>query len=319
MPITVYVTRDFEQMSDVAAQLVEAALSALQELKPQVVLGLATGNSPTGMYRHLARAANEGRLNSAAWKSFNLDEYIGLPGVNAQQRASHPESYTFFMIESLFGLLKRKPSEAYVPWGTLVEQRELLDALESNPSDWELKGQSKGKAVVIREDARSEYLQWVRRELLLPYTREIERSGGIDLQVLGVGGKGHVAFHESGIPFDVKGLLLVELDRVTQEHAVSDGHFPSLDDCPRYALSMSVDLAFQARSTLILANGSRKTEAISCCLLEPPTAEVPLSYVQTYADRGGEAILVLDEAAAAGLLAVSGTLAERGIELLDHR
>ena len=69
------------------------------------MLGLATGNSPTGLYKHLAEAFNEGRIDAGRVRSFNLDEYVGLPGENAQQRCLHRESYSYFMIQQLFGLL----------------------------------------------------------------------------------------------------------------------------------------------------------------------------------------------------------------------
>ena len=59
------------------------------------------------MYKNLARMANSGEFNSGRIRSFNLDEYVGLPGENAQQRALHPESYSFFMIQEFFSLLNQ--------------------------------------------------------------------------------------------------------------------------------------------------------------------------------------------------------------------
>lgn len=106
MSFQIYVTRDFDQMSQVAAGLVEADIRDKQAVKDEYVLGLATGNSPTGLYKHLAKAFNAGRIDAGRVRSFNLDEYVGLPGENAQQRALHCESYSFFMIMELFGLLQ---------------------------------------------------------------------------------------------------------------------------------------------------------------------------------------------------------------------
>ena len=118
----IFVTRDFDHMSRVAAGLVEADIKQKQAVKGGYVLGLATGNSPTGLYRYLAMAFNDGRIDAAKVRSFNLDEYVGLPGENAQQRCLHCESYSYFMIQQLFGLLERKFAETSVPWGTLVDQ-----------------------------------------------------------------------------------------------------------------------------------------------------------------------------------------------------
>jgi glucosamine-6-phosphate deaminase len=79
-------------MSKVAADIVKKKLIELSKTKKEIVLGLATENSPTGMYKHLAQAANDGEFDSGRIRSFNLDEYVGLPGENIQQRVVHPES-----------------------------------------------------------------------------------------------------------------------------------------------------------------------------------------------------------------------------------
>jgi glucosamine-6-phosphate deaminase len=212
MSFKVIITRDFEQMSEVAAVIVTESIAAGLKQKEGFTLGLATGSSPTGLYKRLARAANAGVFDPTRIRSFNLDEYVGLPGENAQQRALHPESYSFFMIQEFFGLLQKKFREVNVPWGTLIDQDRLITEMKDHPEDWQAEGTDKGKSIVIRPDARSEYLLWIRREILDAYGDKIERAGGIDLQVIGVGGRGHVAFHESGIPFADSRVLLVRLD-----------------------------------------------------------------------------------------------------------
>jgi glucosamine-6-phosphate deaminase len=319
MALKVLVTRDFEHMSEVTARLAEDRIKRVEAGADEVILGLATGNSPTGVYRLLADSANRGVIDSSRWRTFNLDEYIGLPGETPEQRAAHPEGYTSFMIQNFFSLLERQPVETNLPPAHIVEQDELIRALEENRSDWELLGSSTGKALAITDSPESMSLAGFKQDILEDYSRRIAQAGGIDLQIIGVGGRGHVAFHESGIPFELKGLLLVRLDEVTQRHAVADGHFSSLEECPKYALTMSVDLVFQAKCVLVLANGKRKTAAITDSLLSEPSCEVPLSYAQHYAKRGGEVIFVLDAEAADGLLAQRSILEEKGIELEDLR
>jgi len=246
MPFKVIVTKDFDHMSEVAADIVVRDIKDTLNNKDNYVLGLATGNTPTGLYKHLAKAANAGAFDCFKIQSFNLDEYIGLPGENAQQRALHPESYGFFMVQELFGLLEKKFGEVNVPWGTLVDQERLLAELKANPDDWEEQGADKGRAIVIRTNAQSEYLRWITREILDGYREKIERKGGIDLQVVGVGGRGHVAFHESGIPFEGNKMLLVKLDEDTVANAVKDGHFPSKQQSPQYAISMGTELVYSS-------------------------------------------------------------------------
>lgn len=317
MPFRVVITRDFDHMSEVAAGLVIARITEVLEKKGSFTLGLATGNSPTGLYKHLAKAANAAAFDSAKITSFNLDEYIGLPGDNAQQRALHPESYSYFMVQELFGLLTKKFREVHVPWGTLIDQERLIGELAAHPRDWEEQGTDKGKAVVIRADAQSSYLEWVRDEILAAYARKIETSGGIDLHVIGVGGRGHVAFHESGIPFAGNRMLLVKLDDNTVANAVNDGHFPSRDHCPRYAVSMGAELVYEAKTVLLLANGPRKASPVAESLLHDTTDLVPISYGKTYARQGGTMIYVLDRAAASGVLDHAAAIRKQGLVIED--
>jgi glucosamine-6-phosphate deaminase len=317
MSVKVMVTRDFDHMSEVAGRIVAEQIKRTLTEKDMCVLGLATGNTPTGLYKRFARAANAGEFDCSKIVSFNLDEYIGLPGENAQQRTLHPESYSFFMVQELFGLLDVKFKETYLPWATLVDQSRLLDELNSYPHDWEEQGADKGKAIVIKEHAQSEYLSWIRREIVDAYTNKISSRGGIDLQVVGVGGRGHVAFHESGIPFEGNKMLLVRLDENTVENAVKDGHFSRKEDSPWYALSMGTELVYSARMVLLLANGERKVDPITESLLNEPSPLVPISYGQIFSQKGGTMLYVIDRAAAARILDQRDGLSRRGIELED--
>lgn len=318
MPIKVFVTKDFDQMSKLAAEIVTGKISGMAKKKREIVLGLATGNSPTGMYKHLAKAANNGAFDSGRIRSFNLDEYVGLPGENIQQRVTHPESYCYFMIREFFGLLKKKFIEASVPFGSLIDQKTLIRELRENPGDWSYKGMEAGKSIAIKPKAHSDYLAWVKRDILDGYARKIKKAGGIDLQIIGVGGRGHVAFHEAGIPFRGSSVMLVKLDENTIKNSVADGHFPSVKGCPNYAVSMGAQLVYQARNVVLLANGERKVESVARSLLGKVTPEVPISYGQKYAANGGHLIYVLDRTAARELLADRAALKARKIALEDR-
>jgi glucosamine-6-phosphate deaminase len=317
MPFKVIVTRDFDHMSQVASRIVVDSIKKSLTEKDSYVLGLATGNTPTGLYKYFAKAANAGEFDPSKIVSFNLDEYIGLPGENAQQRALHPESYSFFMVQELFGLLETKFREINVPWGTLVDQDRLLAELTSHPHDWTEQGADKGKAIIIKDDASSEYLSWVRREILDAYRNKISSMGGIDLQIVGVGGRGHVAFHESGIPFEGNKMLLVRLDENTVENAVKDGHFASKEHSPWHAVSMGVELVYRARTVLLLANGERKVEPVAESLLNEPSSLVPISYGQAFSQKGGDMIYVIDKAAGKKVLDNREAISARSIDIED--
>jgi glucosamine-6-phosphate deaminase len=317
MPIKVFITNNFEHMSKVAADIVKKKFVELSKTKKEIALGLATGNSPTGMYKHLAQVANDGEFDSGRIRSFNLDEYVGLPGENIQQRVMHPESYCYFMIQEFFGLLKKKFIETNVPFGSLIDQKILIRELKKYSKDWVYKGTDAGKSIDIKQKAQSKYLAWIKKDILDGYTRKIKKAGGIDIQIIGVGGRGHVAFHESGIPFKGSTVMLVKLDDNTIKNSVTDGHFPSVKDCPNYAISMGAELVYQARNIVLLANGERKIESITRSLLGEVTPEVPISYGQKYADNGGTLIYVLDKIAGRDLLANKGALKVKKIALED--
>ncbi len=315
MPITVFITHDFEHMSEVAAEIVKKNIVQTIRKKGEYVLGLATGNSPTGLYKHLAKAANEGAFDSRRIRSFNLDEYVGLPGENIQQRVMHPESYCYFMIQEFFGLLKKKFIETSVPYGTLIDQKLLIKELNAYPEDWEEWGKEAGKSMVMKAKPASKYLAWIKTSILEGYRRKIRKAGGIDLQIIGVGGRGHVAFHESGIPFKHSQVLLVKLDGNTIANAVADGHFRSKKEAPHYAISMGVELVYQAATVVLLANGERKVRPVAESLLGEVSPDVPISYGQGYAKRGGHLIYVLDQIAARELLTYKEILKEKRIEI----
>ena len=172
MTIKVIITNDFDHMSKTAAGIVKDIIVKTLKEKDEFVFGLATGNSQTGMYKELAKMANSGEFDSSKIRSFNLDEYVGLPGENAQQRALHPESYSYFMIQEFFGLLKKKFMETSVPFGCLIDQNKLIQELKANPDDWQELGSDAGKSIEIKENASSEYLAWIRNTILVEYQKK---------------------------------------------------------------------------------------------------------------------------------------------------
>ena len=315
MTISVIITRDFDHMSEVVAEIVKETIIKTLEEKKEFIFGLATGNSPTGMYKHLARMANSGDFDSTRIRSFNLDEYVGLPGENPQQRMLHPESYCYFMIQEFFGLLDKKFIETSVPYGCLIDQEQLVNELVAHPEDWSELGTDAGKSISIKENPGSEYLKWIQKTILEGYAQKISDAGGIDLHIIGVGGRGHVAFHESGIPFESSNVLLVKLDDNSVNNAVKDGHFTTKDDSPQYAISMGAELVYKARAVILLANGERKVESVTRSLLDDPTPEIPISYGQIYSKNGGNLTYVLDKIAGRELLANKEMLKNKGIKI----
>src|SRR5437870_7560375 len=75
-------------------------------------LGLATGNTMLGLYRHLVRLHQSGPLDFSGVVTFNLDEYLGLP-------AAHPQSYHYFMHEHFFWHINLPARNIHIPDGSI--------------------------------------------------------------------------------------------------------------------------------------------------------------------------------------------------------
>lgn len=102
----IYVADDYKSMSRKAANLVSAQII----LKPNCVLGLATGSTPIGLYEQLADWYEKGDLDFTQVKTVNLDEYVGL-------RPDHPQSYRYFMQKNLFSRVNIQLANTHVPNG----------------------------------------------------------------------------------------------------------------------------------------------------------------------------------------------------------
>ena len=93
----IIIANDYEDMSRKAANY----LSAQVIMKPDAVLGLATGETPIGAYKQLVEWYNKGDIDFSQTSTINLDEYKGLTG-------DHKQSYRYFMDTNLFDLINIK-------------------------------------------------------------------------------------------------------------------------------------------------------------------------------------------------------------------
>lgn len=123
----------------------------------------------------------------------------------------------------------------------------------------------------------------------------IDRGGGLDLAVLGLGDNGHVAFNEPGSPADSRTRLLTLTDETISQTART---WPTDRDVPREAVTMGIGTLLEARAILLLVKGAAKADVVRRALVEVPTAEVPGSFMR---QAGPRLTVVLDEAAAAGI------------------
>lgn len=102
----ILVCENYDEMSKKAAQMILSQIT----LKPNSVLGLATGSTPIGMYGNLVKMYQSGVLDFSEVQTFNLDEYYGLPESNDQ-------SYHYFMNEHLFKHVNILKENIHIPNG----------------------------------------------------------------------------------------------------------------------------------------------------------------------------------------------------------
>ncbi len=167
---------------------------------------------------------------------------------------THPQSYRYFMNDKLFNHINIKMENTHVLNG-------------------------------VAEDLQAECEN---------YEKMIKEAGGIDLQLLGIGGNGHIAFNEPGSPRDSR-TRVVDLD----ERTINDNarFFDSIDEVPRQALSMGIGTILEAKEIVLIANKESKADAIAKAIEGPVTDQVPASFLQEHPN----VTFVIDEAAASGL------------------
>ena len=110
--IPVVVVDEYGEIGRIIAHRIAELIRARNAEGRNAVLGLATGSTPIGIYRELIRLHREGGLSFAKVVTFNLDEYLGLPG-------DHPESYRAFMQRELFAHVDIPAENIHIPDGMI--------------------------------------------------------------------------------------------------------------------------------------------------------------------------------------------------------
>ena len=154
---------------------------------------------------------------------------------------THEQSYRYFMQDNLFDHIDIHPENTHV-----------LNGLAKDP------------------DAEC-----------AAYNKLIAELGGIDLQLLGMGHNGHIAFNEPGDDFGLE-THVVDLTESTIE--ANKRFFESRDEVPRHALSMGIKNIMNARRILMVVSGEEKADIVCKAFTGPVTKEVPASVLQLHPD-----------------------------------
>ncbi|HID76250.1 MAG TPA: glucosamine-6-phosphate deaminase [Planctomycetaceae bacterium] len=168
--------------------------------------------------------------------------------------SDHPQSYHYFMRENLFKHINIPPQNIHIPAGTTDNYRAFCD--------------------------------W--------YERRIKECGKIDLQVLGIGADGHIAFNEPGSSLGSRTRIKTLAKQTIEDNA---RFFERPEDVPVYAITMGVGTILEARRIILLANGENKAEAVAAAIEGPVTSMCTASALQLHQD----VTFFLDRAAASRL------------------
>lgn len=163
----------------------------------------------------------------------------------------HNQSYRYFMNDNLFNHINIDKSKTYVPNG-------------------------------LAEDIEAECKN---------YDAKIAELGGTDVQLLGIGNNGHIAFNEPD-NFLVAGTHLTGLTQSTID--ANARFFDSADEVPKTALTMGLGGIMKARKIIVIASGEGKAEAVKEMLSGKITTDMPASMLQMHKD----VVVIIDEAAA---------------------
>lgn len=243
--------RVFETGTDLALAVADRVCEladARADRGETMVLGLAAGGTPRGVYRALEFRRRTGQLRLEGASAFGLDEYYPMG-------PSSPNA------------LGKQLTRAAMDMGLDLSRLRLLrgdlsrDAVARHCADFEM---------------------------------AIRRSGGIDLQLLGVGRNGHIAFNEPGSSARSR-TRMVDLDEQTRRDAASS--FGGLDATPMRAVTMGMGTILESRELALLATGSHKADVVRRMVEGEMSSLVPASLL-----RGHPNITVYLDGPAASML-----------------
>ncbi len=221
------ITNDYDELSRKAFEVMKEVVKS----KPYAVLGLATGTTPLGLYRHMIEDHKAHGTSYAHIRTVNLDEYKGLP-------KNHVESYAYFMHENLFKHLDIETSNTYIENGMASDER----------------AECEGYNKLLEEMPR-------------------------DIQLLGLGSNGHIAFNEPNTPFGSETHVVDLTENTIKDNARL---FADISEVPQKAFTMGIRQIMQAKQILILASGKNKANAVFKTVCGKITEEVPASVLQLH-------------------------------------
>src|SRR3972149_1252618 len=152
---------------------------------------------------------------------------------------THNQSYHYFMYENFFNHININPRYIHIPHGMAKD----VDTF----CDW--------------------------------YEKRIIECGGIDLQILGIGANGHIAFNEPGSSLGSRVRIKTLTEKTRNDNA---RFFASMEEVPKYAITMGIGTVMDSKEIILMANGGKKANAIKDAVEGPITGMCPATIVQMH-------------------------------------
>jgi glucosamine-6-phosphate deaminase len=155
----------------------------------------------------------------------------------------------------------------------------------------------------MSEDHPASFRRWMKENLAIhvtlkafegvqgdhtPVEQELQRYDKLlrdldpEICVMGIGENGHLAFNDPPADFEAEDLIrMVDMDEVSRKQQVGEGHFPSLDEAPRQALSLTIPALLKPRTVLVGVPEARKAYAVKEALEGPVDPRCPASILRT--------------------------------------
>jgi glucosamine-6-phosphate deaminase len=220
--------------------------------------------------------------------------------------------------DRLRGLLERPDARARVMFAAAASQVEFLDALaETEGIDWSrVDAFDLDEYVGLPAGHDQSFGLWLDRRIfsrvhpgsfqkLDPTTTDPDAEsdryggllldGGVDLALIGIGENGHLAFNDPHVADfeDPRAVKPVDIDLMSRAQQVRDGAFPTIDEVPPLAMTVTMSTILASRAISVVVPGANKADAVACTLDGPIETACPASALRRHPD----AVLFADEAA----------------------
>ncbi|MBU4590867.1 MAG: glucosamine-6-phosphate deaminase, partial [Candidatus Omnitrophica bacterium] len=263
-------TKTKERAEKLAARRIADLIIEKNRKSEQIFLGLATGGTYEGIYEELVEITENEYINWQNVHIFALDEYVwNALGYPEEYRNIYygDQSYRNFLYNRLFKFLLGEDNA-----GLQEENIHLIDGLTKNPN---------------QEAADYEIL-----------IETLANGEGLDLQVLGIGVKGHIAFIEARSEMSLGDFVKIKTKVEELDASTVEANSRFFKPVPGYAITQGISTILTAKELMLVATGDSKKDAIRKTVAEEATAAVPASVLQLH----GNATVIADANAAEGLL-----------------